>query len=153
MEKFRSHWKNYVFQSFFATLTVFIVLLILNTGQAVIVAAIGATAFIVFAMPKSITANPRNIIGGYIVGLVCGSLFAFIPHQTAALSAVVYALAVGSSIFIMVVIDTEHPPASAVALGVAMRGFSLEVAITVVVTTVVLSIIRSLFGKYLEDLV
>ena len=80
VKELRLYWKNYVFQSLFATLAIFIVLLTLSLQEAVIIASIGATTFIVFAMPKSITAKPRNVIGGHIVGLISGSLCALIPH-------------------------------------------------------------------------
>lgn len=146
-------WKNYVFQSLFATFVLFIVLLILNIEKRpIIIASIGATAFIVFAMPKGITAKPRNIIGGYLVGITSGSLCALIPQNTFLVSLIVYSLAVGLSIFIMVVIDTEHPPASGIALGFAVTGFSLKAAVTVLVSVLILSLIRHFFRRHLKDL-
>jgi len=74
-EEFKQYWKHYVLQSVLATLAVFIVISFLSLQHAVIVASLGATAFIVFAMPASITARARNVIGGHIVGLFCGFLF------------------------------------------------------------------------------
>jgi len=152
IKEFRTFWKNYVFQSLFATLAIFIVLLFLSLQHAVIIASIGATTFIVFAMPKNITAQPRNVVGGHLVGLTCGSLCALIPHQTFLHSILIYSLAVGLSIFIMVVTDTEHPPASGTALGVAMRGFSPDVIIAVVTSVTVLALIHHLLKRYLRDL-
>jgi CBS-domain-containing membrane protein len=125
IDKFRLHWKNYVFQSLFATVAVFVVLYFLTLQNAVIIASIGATAFIVFAMPKALTANARNFIGGHVVGL---------------------------SIFTMVVTDTEHPPASGTALGVAITGVHPNVLITVVLSIVLLSLIHHFFKPYLRDL-
>jgi len=148
----RLFWKHYVFQSLFATLTLFVVLLSLQLEHPVKIASIGSSAFIVFAMPRSITAKPRNVIGGHVVGLVCGSLCAMIPHATLFHSAVVYSLAVGLSIFIMVVIDTEHPPASGTALGFAITGFSIEAAAAVIICAVLLSFVRRFFRDYLKDL-
>lgn len=69
-EKFRRYWKHYVFQCLLATFVVFIVLLALSLKNAVIISSIGATAFIIFAMPKMMTANPRNVIGGQATGLI-----------------------------------------------------------------------------------
>ncbi len=152
VKELRLYWKNYVFQSLFATLAIFIVLLTLSLQEAVIIASIGATTFIVFAMPKSITAKPRNVIGGHIVGLISGSLCALIPHPLFIHSIMVYSLAVGFSIFIMVITDTEHPPASGTALGVAIHGFSLGVTIAVIISVVILSLIHHLFKRYLRDL-
>lgn len=141
-----------MFQSLFAALAIFIVLLFLGLQNAVIIASIGATVFIVFAMPKGITAKPRNIIGGHSVGLIAGSLCALIPHPSFLYAIIVYSFTVGLSIFIMVVTDTEHPPASGTALGVVIRGFSLNVTIAVVTSAIILSLIHHFFKRYLKDL-
>lgn len=150
--EFRLYWKHYVLQSLLATASVFIVLYFLSWQHAVIIASIGATTFIVFAMPDYITAQSRNVIGGHIVGLFCGFVFSLIPHSALWLSALVYSLAVGTSIFIMVVTDTEHPPASGTALGVVMTGISLQVLIVVVMSIIILSVIHRLLKPYLKDL-
>ena len=67
VDEFRQFWRNYVLQSVLATLSVFIVLYFLSLQNAVIIASIGATAFIVFAMPDNITAQARNVIGGHLL--------------------------------------------------------------------------------------
>ena len=80
IHEFREHWKNYVFQSLFATLVIFLILLSLSLQEdAVIIASLGATTFIVFAMPEQVTAKSRNIIGGYIVGFLCGLICSLVP--------------------------------------------------------------------------
>lgn len=73
--------KNYVLQSLAASISIFVVFLILTTEDIVFIASIGATAFIIFAMPESITAKPRNVIGGHITGIIVGTLSTLIPHQ------------------------------------------------------------------------
>ncbi|MFZ5907690.1 MAG: HPP family protein [Nitrospirota bacterium] len=151
-EELRQYWRHYVFQCLLATFVVFIVLLALSLRNAVIIASIGATAFIIFAMPCMITARPRNVIGGHTIGLCIGSLCALIPHSTVFFAALAYSLAVGLAIFIMVVIDTEHPPAAATALGFAMSGFSLGAAAALVLSVVVLSLARHFFRAHLKDL-
>ena len=156
-KKFKLHWKNYVFQSLFATLTVFILILVLNIKrQPVIIASIGATAFIIFALPNSITARPKNVIAGQLIGIGCGFICCLIPHSIIAqggiLSSLIYAIAVGMSFFIMVITDTEHPPGSATALGIVVSSFSWPVAITITASAVILSGIHILFKKYLRDL-
>jgi len=153
VEELRLFWKNYISQSFLATLTIFIVLLFLSIEHAVIIASIGATAFIVFAMPKSITAKPRNVIGGHLVGFLSGCLCALIPHPSFLYSILLYSLAVGLSIFVMVVIDTEHPPASGTALGFAITGFDLNAAIALITSVIILSLVHHFFKPYLRDLV
>ena len=133
--------------------TIAIVLAALTLENAVVVASIGASTFIVFAMPKSITAGARNVIGGHLVGLITGSLCALIPQPTSVLSIAVYSLAVGLSIFIMVVVDMEHPPAAGTALGVVITGFRWEVAIAIVTAVLVLSFVHFAFRRYIRDLV
>jgi len=152
LRKFISSWKNYLFQSLLATVTTFIVLLFLSMEHAVVIASIGATAFIVFAMPRSIAAKPRNVIGGYLVGLLCGSLSALIPQPSLLHSIVAYSLAVGLSIFIMVVADVEHPPASGAALGVAITGPHLGVILAVITSAVILALAHHFLRPFLRDL-
>tara|TARA_B100000315_G_C14572315_1_gene586226 strand:+ start:766 stop:1251 length:486 start_codon:yes stop_codon:yes gene_type:complete len=152
-QEFRAHWKHYVFQSFCAAIAIFLVLLVLGVEQAVIVAAIGASAFVVFAMPKSIIAKTRNVLGGYIVGIGSGAVFSLIPHNGHIASVAICALAVGCSIFIMVVTDTEHPPASGVTLGIASLGFSLKVAITILISAIILVLVHRFFRRHLKDLI
>jgi CBS-domain-containing membrane protein len=152
IEEFRSYWKHYVLQSLFATLAVFVVLYFLTLQNAVIIASIGATAFIVFAMPDYITAQPRNVIGGHLVGLFWGFVFSLVPHAAPIGGLVCYSLAVGLSIFTMVVTDTEHPPAAGTALGVAITGMSPQVLIAVVLSIALLSLIHRFFKPYLRDL-
>ena len=151
-EEFRRYWKHYVFQCLLATFVVFIVLLALSLKNAVIISSIGATAFIIFAMPKMVTANPRNVIGGHATGLIIGSLCFLIPHSTVFYAALSYSLAVGLVIFIMVVTDTEHPPAAATALGFAMSGFSLSTAIALISSILVLPFVHYFFRHHLKDL-
>lgn len=152
-EKLRLYWKNYVFQSFLATVVIFILFILLSLKQAVIIASIGASAFIVFAMPQDFTAKPRNLIGGHLVGVLSGSLFAVIPHAFFIYPPIAYSLAVGLSIFLMVITDTEHPPASGTALGIAIRGFSLNIALAIMASAIILSLIHRFFKPYLKNLV
>ena len=150
--EFRQHWKNYVLQSLLATFSIFIVLYFLSLQHAVIIASIGATAFIIFAMPGTVTAKPRNVMGGHTTGLIIGSLCSMIPHPTVFYAALSYSLAVGLAIFIMVVTDTEHPPAAATALGFAISGFSMKTAIALILSIVVLSLVHYFFRPHLKDL-
>jgi CBS-domain-containing membrane protein len=152
IRKFGLLWKSYVWQSCLAALTIFLVLFFLNLEHAVVIAAIGATAFIVFAMPDDVTAKSKNIIGGHLVGFFAGSLCALIPQPSPWCSMMAYALVVGLSIFIMVVIDTEHPPA-ATALGLGIMGFSLNAAIAVVTSVVLLALAHHFLKPFLKNLV
>ncbi len=128
-------------------------LIILTVEHAVVIASIGASAFIVFAMPRNITARPRRVIGGHLVGFLSGSLLALIPHTTVHASILVYSLAVGLSILLMGAFGFGHAPASGTALGVAIGGFSAGALIAVVTSSILLSLTGYLLKKYLRDLV
>jgi len=146
-------WKKYVFQSFLATLTVLLLILILKMEHIVVIASIGSTAFIVFALPKSITARPKNVIGGQMIGLLSGSICALIPHNSFISSIIVYSVAVGLSIFLMITTDTAHPPASGTALGIAITGFSINIALSLIISVTILSFVHHFLKPFLEDLV
>jgi len=152
IKEFELFWKRYLIQSFFAALTIFVVLLFLSLQHAVIIASIGATAFIIFAMPKNITSKPRNVIGGHLIGILSGFLCALIPHPLFFYSVLVYSLAVGISIFVMVVINTEHPPASGTALSVAITGFSSNAIIAVMTSVIILSLAHHFLEPHLKCL-
>lgn len=153
LARFRLSWKNYVFQSFLATLSIFLVLLFLNIEHAVVIAAIGASAFIVFVMPDNVTARSRNIICGHLIGFFIGSLCALIPHPSPLCSIIAYSLAVGLSIFIMIITNTGHPPAAATALGVAIMGFTPHAIIAVATSVVVLSLAHHFLKPFLRNLI
>ena len=140
-------------QSILAMVAIFIVLLVLSLEHAVVIASIGASAFVVFAMPNSVSSRPRSLIGGQLVGLLVGSIFGLFMFDSSIGQMLAYSFAVGTSIFLMVVLDMEHPPAAGTALGVAITGFSNEVALALITSSIILSLIHQLFKPYLRDLV
>ncbi|MBN2182005.1 MAG: HPP family protein [Sedimentisphaerales bacterium] len=148
-QKFKKLWKYYIFQSALAALALFIIVLVLGKEKVVVISAMGATAFIVFALPKAASAQTRNVIGGHLVGLTIGSLFYYItmPYY------VEYPLVVGIAVFIMVAFDFEHPPAAGTALAVVMNEVSWEVFATIMISAVVLSQTRYYLRRYLKDLI
>ena len=84
----------------------------LECGEPLFMASIGASAVIIFAMPKSPAARVQNVIGGHIVSGIVGLSLAILVGSfwyTAA-------AAVAISIFLMVILDIVHPPGGATAL-------------------------------------
>jgi CBS-domain-containing membrane protein len=152
LHRFRKSWKSYVLQSTFAGLTSFFILLVLNLENAVVIAALGASAFIVFGRPFDLTARARNVIGGHMIGFVVGSVCALLPQSSTVMTLGWYALSVGLSIFLMVLFYLQHPPAAATALGVAMRGCSQEMLFAVVTITLGLAIAHYLLKPRLRNL-
>ena len=87
-------------------------------SSALLVAPMGASAVLLFAVPASPLAQPWPIIGGNtlsaIIGLIVGHL---VPHPALAVG-----IAVGLSIVTMSLTRSLHPPGGAMALGSALGG-------------------------------
>ena len=148
-KKFKKLWKYYLCQSFLAALALFITVLVLGKDKMVVISAMGATAFIIFAMPTAASAKTRNVIGGHLVGLASGTIFYFatLPYFLE------YPLAVGIAIFVMVALDVEHPPAAGTALAVVINEVSPDVFVTIMASAVVLSQCRYYLRHHLKDLI
>jgi len=148
-DKFKKLWKYYLLQSVLAATILSILVFILGREKMVLISAMGATTFIVFAMPNTVSAKRRNVVGGHLVGLASGAIFYFatLPYFLE------YPLAVGIAIFFMVALDVEHPPAAGTALAVVINEVSCDAFITVMVSALVLSQCRFYMRRYLKDLV
>jgi CBS domain-containing membrane protein len=77
-----------------------------------LVAPIGASAVLVFAVPASPLAQPRSVLGGNIVSAFVGITVAMLIPQTL----IAAPLAVGLAIGTMMLLGCLHPPGGAVAL-------------------------------------
>lgn len=146
---YETSWSNYLLQTLLSVAVLFILVLLLKKERIVVISAMGATTFIVFATPKTQSAQSRNVIGGHLVGLAAGTLFFFIelPYLVS------YPLAVGLAIFLMLALNLEHAPAAGTALAVVIHEVSAEVFVTIMVSALVLSQARYYLRKYLIDLI
>jgi hypothetical protein len=115
-----------------------------STPYPMIAAPFGAAAVLVFAVPSSPLAQPRNLIFGNLIGalssLVMVSLFGSEPW--------VMALAVATAIKLMQLTKTLHPPGGAVALVGVMSNAKWEFLFTPVLTgSIVLLLCTVLFNN------
>lgn len=93
-----------------------LVYLTLHTKYPLIAAPFGATAVLLYAVPESPLAQPRNVIGGNIIGaLTCIALVTLFGAEPW-----VQAASVAAAIKLMQLTKTLHPPGGAVALVGAM---------------------------------
>ena len=150
IDKFKKLWIYYILQSLLAALALFVLVLVLGKDRMVVVSAMGATSFIAFAMPKSVSAKTRNILGGHLVGLASGAILFFFTDLPYFIE---YPAAVGIAIFLMVTLDVEHPPAAGTALAVVINEVSPSVFIAIMTGALVLSQCRYYLRHYLKDLV
>lgn len=78
-----------------------------SLGLALILGSFGASCVLLFAFPDVPFSQPRNVIGGHFLSSAIGLCFlnSFGPHWWA------LSLAVGTSIAVMMLTRTVHPPA------------------------------------------
>lgn len=86
--------------------------------QALLIAPFGASCVLLFALPQSPLAQPKNVIGGHLLSASVGLLvLTLVGHGPFACG-----LGVGMAIAVMRFTGTLHPPAGADPLVVIMAG-------------------------------
>ncbi|MEA3407178.1 MAG: HPP family protein [Chloroflexota bacterium] len=72
---FREKPRRCILQGALATMTSLGIFFLLDVLlRTTLVSSLGASTFIVFAMPHSRPARSRSLVGGYMVGTLCGTL-------------------------------------------------------------------------------
>lgn len=90
----------------------------------VIVAPLGASAVLMFAVPASPLAQPWSVVGGNIISALIGvAAYRLVPNQAAAAG-----LAVGAAILTMSLLRCLHPPGGAAALTAVIGGPGIHAA-------------------------
>jgi CBS-domain-containing membrane protein len=93
-----------------------------KTDLVLIIGSFGASAVLIYGAVKSPLAQPRNLIGGHLISALIGVLSykLLFPHLWLA-----SALAVATSIALMHVTKTLHPPGGATALIAVIGGHKI----------------------------
>ncbi|MBD2464682.1 HPP family protein [Oscillatoria sp. FACHB-1407] len=118
--------------------------LTIHSGYPLIAAPFGATAVLVFAVPDSPMAQPRNVLGGNCLAAITCVLLV----QLFGTEPWVMALAVATAIKLMQLTQTLHPPGGAIALLGVMSQASWDfVWIPVLVGSVVLVVCTIVFNN------
>lgn len=153
---------RYLLQCLLATVSAMLVLTVLSSvANKVVIASLGASCFIAFCVPHKKASSPRLMIGGYIVGIGVGT-FCFWLAQLGWLNSfsvlqnhsdVIFGgLAIGLAMFLMVVTNTEHPPAASLALGFVLGEWQVLALVVAMVEIVMLCILKKLLKPLLIDL-
>jgi CBS-domain-containing membrane protein len=130
-------------------------------SNAAVIASLGASSFIAFTMPHAKVSSPRFIIGGHVVSVGAGSLCHWLSRLASLTSlpvladhslVVFAAVATGLAMFVMVVTDTEHPPAAGVALGLVVGDCRPITIAVILIGVVVLSVLRTVLKPILKNL-
>lgn len=90
----------------------------------IIVAPIGASAVLVFAVPASPLAQPWSVVGGNVLSTLVGVAVAKVVPDTPLAAG----LAVGAAIFVMSALRCLHPPGGAAALTAVIGGPAIHAA-------------------------
>jgi len=161
-KKFRDDPWPYVIQGALAGFMIFVILLVLDiVTETALIAALASSAFVGFTMPHSESSSPRRLLGGYMVSMVIGIsssiiakheiLLAHIPAHPLLIS--MAALAVGFSIFTMVITDTEHAPAAGLALGLVLNTWDLATIVLIFFSISFMATSKRLLKGRMKDLI
>ncbi|MFZ5986134.1 MAG: HPP family protein [Bacillota bacterium] len=161
-EKFRKNKLQYLGQCALAMISILVVQIFLDVVlDAAVIASLGASCFIIFLLPHVNSSKSRFIIGGYIVGIssafLCSNLSKIQFFTEFGLNhrywiIMLGSITVGLSMLLMVLTDTEHPPAAGMALGLVIDGFNYKTVVIVLVGIVLLCFIRFCLRKRLINL-
>lgn len=159
---FRKRIPNYLFQCGLATASLIVILWVQDVMlRAAIVAAVASSAFVVFVVPDSVAATPRKVVGGHLVGVIVGTVYcsiltipalATVAEDASLLFDVTAALAVGTSILLMVLTDTEHAPAAGTTLGLVVHEWAWSSVVFILVGVLILSAVRIILRPRLINL-
>lgn len=151
-KNFKERWVNYVWQSAAAgILTTVVLYVFFELVTLIILAGVGSTIFTIFALPRNRTANTRNIIGSYLICITVGLFCIYIASPS--LSG---GTAIGLSAFLMVITDTEHPPAAGVALGLSLARNTEDAyggAVFALAGALIAVLLRRMLSPWLKDLI
>lgn len=127
--------------------------------------SLASSAFIVFAIPKSIAAEPKRIIGGYVIASIVGAalhcLLLSLYHNVSSngflhlhphVFWVTAAVAVGVCTLWMILQSYQHPPAVGLALILVLDLQHWSALIVILVSACILALIRRVFQTKLTNL-
>ncbi|MDA3792166.1 MAG: HPP family protein [Elusimicrobia bacterium] len=160
-KKFKKMPGRYLAQCLLVVILLIVILSFLDViNETALIASLGATAFTIFSMPSSYMSAPRTVIGGYAVGMLSGVIFWYLSGREIIsvtlpadyIPAVFAAIAVGVSILVMVVTNTEHAPAAGIALGLVLNSWNGGTLLFTLAAAIVMSVTKEVLSDYLVDL-
>ena len=153
---------RFAFQAVMATLVMLAILTFVDSlSTAAIAAGLASSVVGIFIAPSNPTARIRSVVGGHGVALILGALFSVllffgpveeILSQRELLLHLSLAVAVGLSMLLMAITNTEHPPAAGTALGMASREFDLLIFFSIIGAVVLLAVMKLALRPQLQDL-
>lgn len=124
---------------------------LLTSEFAMLMAPFGATAVIIFGLPTSPLAQPRNVVFGHLITAFIGIFFT----QFIGVTAFTLALATGLAVSAMLLTKMTHPPAGANPMLIMMSGQSWSFLVTPVllgaITLVLIAKVVHFIYQWVEE--
>ena len=116
------------------------------TNQPLIMGSFGASCFILFIVPNSLFAQPRNVIGGHFISTFIGLLFFHLisPEWWS------MAMALATALACMQLFNVPHPPAGSNPVIVFLAGANWEFLFTPTLVGALLLVLVALFYNNLS---
>jgi len=142
----RSRFLYAILTSFLALIYLFVLLLFFHF-QKIHFAALGSSAFAVFALPSMKSSRNKNLIGSYLIAIAMGMLFTsfdfiFDIHHTVFYESLFGALAVAFTIILEILFSFEHPPSAGVALGLLISPWNVFTILSLIIAICLLALYR-----------
>tara|TARA_B100001057_G_scaffold46449_1_gene41414 strand:- start:310 stop:774 length:465 start_codon:yes stop_codon:yes gene_type:complete len=116
-------------------------------GAIWLIPPFGATMVLVMAVHSSPLAQPKNIILGHILSALSGVIVLFLIGD----SFLTLGIAVGLSVFVMMVTKTIHPPAGANPIIVILTGAGIEfVFMPVALGSIIIVIFAVVYNRLMK---
>lgn len=122
--------------------------LTLITEYPILLAPFGASCVLLFAAPKAPLAQPRNVMGGYLVSTFVGLVFAwaFGSHPVSV------SVGVGVAIALMQIVRMVHPPGGAATLVIILADGPLTQPFQTMVSIFIGSVFLLLLALFLNGI-
>jgi len=159
-EKFRDNKSKYIIQSLLGGIAVGLALVLFDVvHQPMIIASFGASGFVAFTMPHRPIASPRHLIGGYIIAIIVGCATHYltvlpIEHELTQtmFHIVASVIVVALAMFLMSVTNTEHAPATSIALGLVINDWTYVTVFRILAGILIIVGVQRLTRDWMIDL-
>ena len=169
--KNKLNYPNIIWQPLLASIFIIAVLYVFSFARAtdftwaIGAGALASSSYLVFGMPSSRSAKYFNILGGYLVAIVCSVVVQYLERSldvwcadvlhcaTFTVSLVVSSIVVGLVLFVMAFFRCQHPPAAGLALTLVIDSRNTDILFFVLLSAALLSLVSLLLKKHLRDLV
>jgi CBS-domain-containing membrane protein len=109
------------------------------TKQPLVLGSFGASIFVLFILPDTPFAQPRNVIGGHFVSTLTGLVFLYFvgPHW--------WSMALATALSVMQIFRVPHPPAGSNPFIVFLVGANWDFLLTPTLVGAILLVLVALF--------